>query len=101
MGGEMVKRRNNFSLIETPDGEIEGGKWVESEPQNFIIEGRIQILGSIYKYNKDGDEISVTAKFYTDQEPLEGAGFLICNDVKYHIVDWIPKQTHNLILLTR
>jgi hypothetical protein len=97
----MVRRKNNFALVETPDGKIEGGKWIEAEPSNFIIEGRVQFLSSSYQYKSEGDEVTIKAKFFTNQAPVEGAGFLVCNGVKYRIVDWMSKQTHNLILLTK
>lgn len=96
----MVKRRNITATVRTPDGVVEGGKWVEKEPKTYQIIGRAQYLSKSFVRDQEGDTVEIKAKFFTDREPIEGAGFLEINGKRYRIVDWFPNQTYKVILLT-
>lgn len=96
----MVKRRNNIATIETPDGEIEGGKWVEKPHKTYFIEGRIEYKTNTFIEGPNGDRTEIKAEFFTKEEAKPDAGFLTINERRYRIIDWIDQQTYCLILLS-
>jgi|GEM_PF-4414576 len=95
-----MKRRPHIATIKQSGTVLSGGELVErADPLQIDIKCRVQFVSNGYQLTSSGNKTTITAKVYTDLQPIEDAKEVIFNGHKYRVVSWLSKSNTSIIYI--